>query len=92
MENVSCHITVKGFVQGVGFRYFVNHHAIRLGLKGYVKNLYEGDVEVLVEGDKSVIEDLLVLLKVGPRSAKVTNVMVEWMEFSGKYNSFNITF
>jgi len=92
MNDIYAKITVKGMVQMVGYRYFTHHHAIRLGLKGYVKNLYNGDVEVVVEGDRSVIEELITILKVGPRSARVTDISIKWEKYTGKYKSFNITF
>ncbi len=92
MNDVAAKITVKGLVQGVGFRYFTYHHALKLGLKGYVKNLYSGDVETEIEGDRSIIEEFISILKAGPRSSRITNVIVEWKPFTGKYKSFDITF
>ncbi|MFC1562708.1 acylphosphatase [candidate division KSB1 bacterium] len=92
MNDVSAKITVKGLVQGVGFRYFTYNYAIKFGLKGYVENMYAGDVETFVEGDKSIIEEFISVLRIGPRSSRVTKVIVEWKPFSDKYKSFNITF
>ena len=88
--DVSAHIVVRGFVQGVGFRYFVYHRAMQLGLKGYVKNMYNADVEVEVEGDRSVIEVLIKELRVGPRVADVRDVSVRWGEYQKKYSGFHI--
>jgi acylphosphatase len=73
-------ITVRGAVQGVGYRWFVNQHAELLGLKGFVRNNFDGSVFTEVEGDKSLIEALIKELKVGPRSAHVSNLTVEWSE------------
>lgn len=84
-------IIVQGVVQGVGYRYFTEHHAIKLGLTGYARNLYTGEVEVEVEGDRSLIEELISVLKVGPRSGRVTNLIVNWKPPEGNYHSFEIT-
>lgn len=89
METGAC-ITVSGYVQGVGFRYFVFDRASRLGLPGYVKNLYNGDVEICVEGDRSLIEELIAEVKVGPRSADVTDVRVDWKTPEHQFRRFEI--
>ena len=51
-----------------------------LGLRGYVKNLYSGNVEIVAEGERSLIEELIKEVKVGPRSARVSNLHLEWRE------------
>jgi acylphosphatase len=86
------HIIVKGLVQGVGFRWFVQREANELGLTGYVKNLYNGDVEVEVEGERGLIEELIRQLRAGNRSSHVTDVHVSWLEYEDKYSNFRITF
>lgn len=68
------HATVYGRVQGVGFRYFVHRNAIRLGLKGWVRNREDGTVETLVFGDEEKISQMLKLLHEGPPMAYVTEV------------------
>lgn len=88
--DVNAHIVVKGFVQGVGFRFFVYHEAMQLGLHGYVKNLYNGDVEVVAEGDRSVIEEFIKVLRVGPRSAHVRDVSVQWAEYKKRHKGFHV--
>lgn len=65
---------IKGIVQGVGFRYFVLRKAKGLSLKGYVKNLSDGSVEVAAFGDRRAIEDLEKELLVGPPAAVVYSV------------------
>lgn len=92
MMKTGAHIIVTGLVQGVGFRWFVEREAKKLGLNGYVKNLFNGDVEVEVEGDSGLIEDLIKQLRVGNRSSHVTDVQVSWLEFQNKFNNFRITF
>jgi acylphosphatase len=83
-------IIVKGIVQGVGFRYFVYNNAVNLGLKGYVKNLYDGAVEIDVEGDRSLIEELIKEVKVGPRFAHITNMITNWQEANKHYKNFEV--
>ncbi len=83
-------IIVKGIVQGVGFRYFVYHHAVHLGLRGYVKNLYDGTVEIDVEGDRSLIEELIKEVKIGHRFAHITEVVINWKEVNKHYNNFEV--
>jgi len=88
--QIGVHIVVQGIVQGVGFRYFVYRHATGLGLSGWVRNLSTSDVEIEVEGDRSLIEELMKELKVGPRSAHVKDLKIEWQNFEGRYEGFEI--
>ena len=87
---VGAHIIVQGMVQGVGFRYFVHSRAVRAALDGHVRNLCNGDVEVEVEGDRSLIEGLIKELRIGPRAAGVTNVRVDWKKPEHLVRGFNI--
>jgi acylphosphatase len=80
---------VAGRVQGVGFRYFVVHHAQALGLKGYTQNLDDGRVEVYAAGTEEALRELAGRLHVGPRFAEVR--AVEEIEASMlKYEGFHI--
>src|ERR1017187_3827185 len=67
---------VHGIVQGVGFRYFVIDRASKLGLRGYARNSYNGDVEVLAQGPRPALERLLTLLRQGPAAARVEDVQI----------------
>ena len=82
------HIVVEGLVQGVGFRWFVSAQARALGIRGYVRNLWNGDVEVSAEADRSLLEEFIKQLKVGPRSARVTNLNLEWVPITGSADRF----
>ena len=73
------HIVVRGLVQGVGYRWYAARKAEGLGLRGYVENLYDGNVEVEAVGDRSLLEEFVRDLKIGPRSAHVTDMTVEWL-------------
>jgi acylphosphatase len=88
--EVAAHIIVSGMVQGVGFRFFVYNRATRLGLKGFVSNLYNGNVEIIVEGERSLVQELIKEVNVGPRAAHVTDVKVEWKTIEYKYSTFTI--
>lgn len=70
------HITVKGRVQGVGYRYFTFQKAQSLGVKGWVRNLADGRVEIMVSGQEDVLEIFVEALKAGPAFARVDAVSV----------------
>jgi len=83
-------VRVQGRVQGVGFRYFALQHARRLGLRGYVRNCPDGSVEVLAEGNRTALEELLVLLRQGPPAARVERWHAEWEPYEGNLPPFQI--
>ena len=76
MSDVGVHIVVKGLVQGVGFRYFVSQRAQRLRIAGVVRNLPDGAVEIEAEGPRSLLEELIREVRIGPRASRVTDVAV----------------
>lgn len=83
-------IIVSGVVQGVGFRWFVRQVATTYGIKGYVKNLFDGSVEAYGEGDEVSLKAFFDEIKIGPRHADISGVNVRWSEYTGKYNDFRI--
>jgi acylphosphatase len=89
-DNARLHAIVRGYVQGVGFRYYVLDAAVALGVNGWVRNLWDGDVEVMAEGERDALERLLAVLRRGPRAAHVGGVDVEWGEFTGEFASFHV--
>ena len=91
MAHISA--TVYGRVQGVLFRSFAQNVARNLGLKGYARNLTSGNaVEVQAEGDKQQLERLVEYLKIGPSSARVERVDVDWSGYSGRFTDFDIRY
>lgn len=84
------HALVEGHVQGVGFRYFVLSRAQQLNLTGWVRNTPDGDVEVMAEGDRSDLDDLLEALRKGPRSSFVSNVRENWEPPLGEFRIFDV--
>jgi acylphosphatase len=84
------HLLVSGRVQGVFFRDHTRRWATSLGLSGWVKNLWDGRVEVLAEGDKDNLEALIAKLNQGPSSASVENVTVTWEDYQDAFSDFRI--
>ena len=81
---------ILGDVQGVGFRYFAQSHARRLGLEGYVRNRYDGAVEVEAQGSADALERFLDLLRQGPRAARVQDIVVYWLPVRGDLGPFGV--
>lgn len=84
-------IIVKGKVQGVGFRNFIETKASKLNLNGYVKNCPSGEVEIWAEGIESELLHLIEYARKGSLFSKVTHVDVSWIEPTYKINGFSIT-
>ena len=84
------HAVVVGRVQGVGFRYFVIEKAQSLGLHGYVRNDSNGDVEVVAQGRRPALEQLLFQLRRGPSAAQVRDVDTTWREPSEHVSGFHV--
>jgi acylphosphatase len=89
-EVVGVHVLIEGRVQGVGFRFFTKEQAQKLGLTGWVRNTFDGDVEAYAEGLKEDLEFWLVNLQRGPGSAFVTNIQKDWSPAQGKFRKFQV--
>lgn len=90
-ERVRIHATVRGRVQGVGFRAFVLDKAEDLELRGTVANRHDGSVECLVEGPRDRVEALVHLLRQGPSSARVESVETTEMAAAGDLPPMRVT-
>ncbi|MDP7180169.1 MAG: acylphosphatase [Candidatus Woesearchaeota archaeon] len=86
------HIIVSGRVQGVYFRDHTKKQAKKLNLKGFVRNLPTGDVEIIVEGKEDQIKELLKYCKIGPDAADVTNAIVEYEPVTNEFSTFEIKY
>lgn len=86
------YILVSGFVQGVGYRFFVEDQAAQLNLKGFVRNKSQAGVEVEVEGEKANLEQLIELLKIGPSAAHIQEVQVSWKQYRNEFSDFRIKY
>ncbi len=91
-EMVRAHIFVRGFVQGVGFRWSMQRVARELGVTGWVRNLSDGRVEAVVEGPRDRVERLIAWARRGPRGAWVEGVDVQWEEYRGEFSDFTIRY
>jgi len=86
------HIFAHGRVQGVNFRYYVHRYATGLGLKGYVRNLRDGRVEILAQGSQEDIQKLLDYLRGNPGLSYVVKLDIDWEEPLSTLSSFHIRF
>ena len=84
------HIVVEGHVQGVGFRYFVERNALELCLTGWVRNLQNGDVEILAEGEKGSLDQFLSRVSSGPAGSSVLKLTQEWSVAENTFDRFSI--
>jgi acylphosphatase len=85
------HAVVSGRVQGVSFRFYTVSQAQQLGIRGWVRNLPDGTVETVAEGDESALEAFLAYLHHGPSGARVAALAVEWRDADGNFDDFQIT-
>ena len=86
------HVFVSGRVQGVAYRYFVERRAAEIPVTGWVRNLRDGRVEIVAEGEKIDLESFLRFLRQGPRMANVDDLDIVWEDYRGEYADFRIVF
>ena len=89
---IRLHITITGVVQGVGYRFFTRRLANRMGIKGFVRNMPDGTVEVEAEADREQVESFLKELRKGPPAAEVTDIDTEELSDSGGFRGFEVRF
>jgi acylphosphatase len=90
--NARAHVLVSGYVQGVLFRSKTHGEAERRNVKGWVRNLPDGRVEAVFEGEEEAVKALVEFCRRGPPGAKVTNVDVEWENYEGRFGDFRIRY
>jgi len=90
MAKIRVHLKIIGRVQGVWFRGTTQDEARALGLTGWVRNLYDGSVEVLAEGEEEKVNRLVAWCHKGPPGARVEKVDVQKQEFKGEFRNFSI--
>lgn len=86
------HVIVEGTVQGVGFRYYIQSLAHSLGIRGFVKNLLSGTVEIEAEGEQEVLKEMLRKIRSGEMSGYISAMDIVWLPFKNKYDDFSIDF
>ncbi|MBS7640857.1 MAG: acylphosphatase [Candidatus Bathyarchaeia archaeon] len=90
--RVRAHVFVSGRVQGVFFRHETKLRAIRNNVTGWVRNLPDGRVEAVFEGEKEAVEAMIDFCRMGPPGAKVKNVEVVWEEPTGEFKDFRVIY
>ena len=86
------HVKISGRVQGVAFRYRTQSQADSLGLKGWVRNLSDGRVEAVFEGELKKVEEMVAWCQRGPLGAHVTEVEIVREPYQGEYHHFAIRY
>ncbi len=92
MKKVRAHVVIDGRVQGVCFRLDTRRAALKRSVKGWVRNLPDGRVEAIFEGEESDVKSMMQWCEAGPPLARVSKVSVEWGPYTGKFDNFEITF
>jgi len=84
------HANLRGYVQGVGFRYFARESAHELGLAGWVRNVHDDMVEVVAEGEEGRLARFVGVLRMGPSRAQVESMEVTWESPTGEFDRFYV--
>jgi acylphosphatase len=90
-EKVRAHLFILGKVQGVYFRHNTRIIATRFGVKGWVRNLEDGQVEAVLEGDEINVNAVLEWCHRGPPGASVNDVKIEYERYCGEFQDFSIS-
>jgi acylphosphatase len=92
MANSRAHVCVSGKVQGVFFRQNTKRQAQSYGVKGWVKNLDDGRVEAVFEGEEKAVKAVVEFCRQGPRGASVTDIKVDWEPYREEFQNFIIVY
>jgi acylphosphatase len=90
MSKTRVHIFVSGHVQGVFFRQNTKRQALNHGVAGWVRNLRDGRVEAVFEGEEMAVKELVDFCRHGPSSAKVNNVEINYEPYKNEFNDFSM--
>ena len=90
--KAALHLTVRGRVQGVGYRYYTQHSAAALGITGFVRNLTDGNVEIIAEGEPAALDELVHIVKEGPGFSFVDGVDIKKIPVEGTFLQFSIKY
>lgn len=86
------HVIISGIVQGVNFRYYTKLEAEKNNVTGWIRNLVDGRVEAVFEGEKKDVERMIEFCKTGPPNAYVSDVEIKWEKFKGESDKFEIKY
>jgi len=92
MEKVRAYVIIEGRVQGVYFRHHTQEMALKLRLKGWVRNRRDGSVEAVFEGDRERVEEMIEWCHHGPPAARVTKVHPTWGDPTGEFEDFSVDY
>jgi acylphosphatase len=92
MDKVRAHILISGRVQGVFFRDYTQRAAQEREIIGWVMNTRDGRVEAVLEGEKEKVEDMIRWCHQGSPHSRVTEVSVDWEEYSGEFEDFSVKY
>ncbi len=90
MTDKRCCIIISGKVQGVYYRAYTKIHAEKMNVNGYAKNLPDGRVEIVAEGDEFDVLSFIQFIRSGPPSAIIESFDVEWQKAKGEFKDFRI--
>ncbi|MGQ4892169.1 MAG: acylphosphatase [Candidatus Njordarchaeia archaeon] len=91
-NKIRAHVYISGLVQGVFFRASTKEVADKLGVKGFVRNLPDGRVEAVFEGDEESVKKIIEWCHRGPPAARVESVEVQYEDYKGEFDSFEIKY
>jgi acylphosphatase len=92
MPKTRVKVIVKGIVQGVNFRYYTHRQAAKFGIAGWVKNLADGSVAAVFEGEEHDVAAMLQWCRRGPSAAHVTELIEQPEEYRGEFSSFTVKY
>ncbi len=92
MDQARAHVVIEGRVQGVFFRHHTHRKAQELGVKGWVKNCWDGSVVAVFEGEKESVDRMVQWCHRGPPEARVTGVQLGWEDYKGEFEDFRIAY
>ena len=90
--KTKAHVFISGRVQGVFFRVETKYEADKRKIKGWVRNLPDGRVEAVFEGEKDSVDELIEFCRKGPLGARVENIKVIWEDYSEEFEDFKILY
>lgn len=92
MSKIRAHVYIEGWVQGVFFRDTTRRRAQSLSVTGWVRNLIDGRVEAVFEAEEDAVRQMVQFVRKGPPRARVTNVDVEYGEYTGAFDTFSVRY